>query len=60
MLKHAKEEADKAKAHLEELEEEDAYFEDKCNSKWDLKHEGFVMQFIIRRAEAGEIPPEVF
>jgi hypothetical protein len=53
-IKHAKEEADKAKAHLEELEE------DSRNSKWDLKHEGFVMQFITRRAEAGEIPPEVF
>ena len=58
-IKRAKEEADKAKEHLEELEEKDADFEDEWKSKWELKHEGFVMQFITRRAEAGEIPPEV-
>ena len=41
------------------FEEKVADFEDEWNLKWDLKHEGFVMQFINRRAEAGEISPEV-
>ena len=59
-MKCAKEgEADKPKARLQELEEKDADSEDEWNLKWDLKHEGFAMQFINRRAEAGEIRPEV-
>ena len=42
-IKRAKEEADKAKAHLQEVEARDADFEDGWNLKWDLKHEGFFM-----------------
>jgi hypothetical protein len=58
-IKLATEKADQAKAHLHDLEVEAAKLEDEWDMKWDLKHEGFVMQFINRRAEAGEIPPEV-